>query len=170
MVSSNKNGRLVVKCDDTDVLVLLIYYYATHENFNHSEIFMETGHRNMTTNKKRFIPIHVISKNIGKLACEGLPSFHSLTGCDTTSSLFKIGKKQAWEIYYKNCDSLNLHKFAKMGPEEGIQFARKFVSFLYKNKNANDLNEIRLNLTNQSKKPAQELPPTEDSFKLHVLR
>lgn len=161
MVSSNKNGRLVV--DDTDVLVLLIYYYATHENFSNSEIFMETGHTNMTTNKKRFIPIHVISKNIGKLACEGLPSFHSLTGCDTTSSLFKIGGKQAWEIYYKNM-------FAKMGPEKGIQFARKFVSFLYKNKNANDLNEIWLNLTNQSKKPAQELPPTEDSFKLHVLR
>lgn len=73
-------------------------------------------------------------------------------------------------MYYKNCDTLNLHKFAEMDPENGIQFARRFVSFLYKNPNAKDLNEIRLNLTNQSKKQAQELPPTEDSFKLHVLR
>ena len=28
-----------------------------------------------------------------------MPYFHSCTGCDTTSSFFKMGKKTAWEAW-----------------------------------------------------------------------
>ena len=29
---------------------------------------------------------------------EGLPAFHALTGCDSTSALSRVGKKKAWKI------------------------------------------------------------------------
>lgn len=170
MIIENGAKKIVVKSDDTDVLVLLIYFYWNDEKLNSSEIFMEKGHSTTSINKKRFVPIHLIAQILGKTVSDGLPAFHALTGCDTTSSFFKIGKKSAWQIYFKNHQNIELQCFGKNSIDASLKAARKLILSLYRNEKCKDLNEVRLKLTKETNKSAKEIPPTEDSFKLHVLR
>ena len=44
-------------------------------------------------------PYHTIARQLGNARSGGLPFFHSLTGCDTVSSLYGKGKKTAWTIW-----------------------------------------------------------------------
>ena len=49
-----------------------------------------------------FYSINHIALNIGERTSKALPMFHAFTGCDTTSSFFRKGKKawQSWNSYY----------------------------------------------------------------------
>ena len=51
--------------------------------------------------KQRFVPVHAIQHSQGQLLCKCLPSYHALTGCDSTSTLSGIGKKKAWKVLIK---------------------------------------------------------------------
>lgn len=168
--SLNKNRTVVIKSDDTDVLVLLLYYYWNNEIMKTCEIFMETGHIVNNVNKKKYIPVHQIAENLGKPVSDSLPAFHCLTGCDTTSSFYKIGKKSGFQILLKSCNNIDLPAFGKCEIDDSVSIARKFVSKLYKQERCDNLNEIRRTLTQTTKKSAQEIPPTEDAFYFHVLR
>jgi hypothetical protein len=89
-------NRILVKSVDTDVLILLIYYYSEYikaTDLKERFLFMELGHGN----KKRVISISEIVQTLGNQICKCLPAMHVLTGCDTTNALFKIGKKTAYE-------------------------------------------------------------------------
>jgi hypothetical protein len=73
--------------------------------------------------------VHDITLAIGPLVCNILPAVHALTGCDTTSSFFGIGKMTVyktliqypqkfqnllsltWRAMWLNVDNMNL-KFA----------------------------------------------------------
>ena len=44
-----------------------------------------------------FVPIHALVEKLGSVMCNLLPAFHSLTGCDTTSEPYLIGKKKVVE-------------------------------------------------------------------------
>ena len=52
-----------------------------------------------------YLPIHDITDQLGFLV-ELLPVVHLITGCDSVSSLFGIGKKNAFEILKANSESL----------------------------------------------------------------
>lgn len=39
---------------------------------------------------------------LGLKLCRGLPSYHAITGCDSTSALDEIGKKKHWPAFEKN--------------------------------------------------------------------
>lgn len=160
----------MVKSDDTDVLLLLLYYYWNDEMLKSKEIYMEKGHGTKVLNKKRYIAVHAIANKLGKRICDGLLALHALTGCDTTSSFYKIGKKSAWAIYFRNIDNISLDQFGKVSLSESLEKARQFVSYLYHKENCKNLNEIRLKLTQETKRSAKEIPPTEDAFYLHVQR
>lgn len=168
MVNEMANNKIVVKSDDTDVLILLLYYYWNDQYLNSCEIFMEKGHSTTSTNKKRFIPVHLLAKALGKSICGGLPAFHALTGCDTTNAFFKIGKKSAWQIFYRQ--NINLQDFGNSNLEESINIGRKLIVHLYRKEKCENLDQIRLMLTKDTRKSAKELPPTEDSFKLQAQR
>ncbi|KAF3841434.1 hypothetical protein F7725_007296, partial [Dissostichus mawsoni] len=94
--------RVIIKCDDTDVLVLLLYY-ASCSMFGSALVLMHKG----KTGKERFVPIKMICEKLGKALCQCLPACHALTGCDTTSSFFKIGKSTAFTKMQKHVDELN---------------------------------------------------------------
>ena len=55
---------------------------------------MEIGH-------SRFTNIEAICSNIGTKACAILPAYHSITGSDTTSFPFRIGKIKPWKKMVK---------------------------------------------------------------------
>jgi hypothetical protein len=46
--------------------------------------------------------VHDITLAIGPLVCNILPAAHALTGCDTTSSFFGIGKKTVYKTSIQN--------------------------------------------------------------------
>ena len=88
---NNVQGRIVVKSPDTDVLVLLVHYFPKKKN--PSELWFQTGLITSTKDYRRYIPIHELCKSLSSVVCEILPAGYALTGCDTTSSFFGIGKK-----------------------------------------------------------------------------
>ena len=53
---------------------------------------MHAGHGD----RQRYIPVPDISDKLGVALCGSLPACHALTGCDTTSSLLRIGKTTAF--------------------------------------------------------------------------
>jgi hypothetical protein len=44
------------------------------------------------------IPVHELSRTLSPTPCQILPVAHALTGCDTTFSLFRIGKKSIFKL------------------------------------------------------------------------
>ena len=70
------------------------------------QLWFRTG----VEDKLRFIPIHSLVESLAFLPC-----FHALTGCDSTSGIYGIGKKKAWMTLRKN---VSLHSgIAKLGDE-----------------------------------------------------
>ena len=60
---------------------------------NTNELWFQTGLITSTKDCRRYIPVHKLCKSLSSVVCEILPAAHALTGCDTTSSFFAIGKK-----------------------------------------------------------------------------
>ena len=73
---SSVNQRIIVRCDDTNVLVLLIHYF--NRGLLAKEVFMFTGH----SGKERYIPIHDTATELGTSVCECLQQYTPLV--DTT--------------------------------------------------------------------------------------
>jgi hypothetical protein len=80
--ASKSNDPVVVLATDTDVLILLSYAYSIRKPLH--EWLMKIDHR--------YIDVKVITYHFGDEICEFLPAYHSITGCDTTSFPFGIGK------------------------------------------------------------------------------
>ena len=74
-----------------------------------------------------------IANKLGSTICESLPASHALTGCDSTSSLYRIGKKSAFTKLENNAESLK--DLSKLGLseclEEILPSARKYALLLY---------------------------------------
>ena len=87
-------GRVIIKTPDTDVLVLAIHYYLQMDRVK--EFWIETGTVTRTTDLQRFIPVHDICHSQSPLFLKVLPAIHTLTGCDSTSVFFGIGKKTVY--------------------------------------------------------------------------
>ena len=103
---SRDHERIIIQCDDTHVLVLLVYYFSRGHLTDH--VYMFAGH----SGEERYIPVHRIANEIGQTVCECLPAAHALSGCDTTCSMNKIGKKTAYSKLLINVDTLsNLKTF-----------------------------------------------------------
>jgi hypothetical protein len=67
---------------------------------------------------RRYIPVHELCKSLSSVVCEILPADHALTGCDTTSSFFGIGKNS------KNVRIWGFHNDATLNVILLIQFVR----------------------------------------------
>ena len=126
---------------------------------------------------KRYIPVSVIAKNLGPTVCESLPACHALTGCDSNSSLYRIGKKTAFTKLEKNSSALTDLKYLGVSAnlEEALPVARKYALPLYSPKKKDSercstLDALRYHLASTTDMPASSLPPTEDAFKQHVWR
>ena len=97
-----------------------------------------------------------------------------LTGCDSCSAIFSIGKKKVFNVMLAYAKNIKI--VAKMGTDSCLPFEKrqvcvKFVGLLYGAVNCGSLNKLRTEkvLKNKHVKP-KKLPPTDDSFLLHMLR
>ncbi|KAI8479718.1 hypothetical protein Bbelb_425210 [Branchiostoma belcheri] len=132
------------------------------------ELWFKTGVRDNV----RFIPLHTLSKNLGSSLCAALPGFHALTGCDSTSALFMVGKKKAWRILRKDPTLLgNLGNSLPLSP--GIrQQCEKFVCSLYTTspKAGHTADAVRYYMFCQRRQSSEALPPTSNSLFHHIGR
>ena len=169
---SQTHSRIVIRCDDTDVLVILLYFYSKG-NLT-TQVYMHAGHYGRFTTNERYIPVHAIAGMLGDNICSALPSMHALTGCDSTCALFRIGKRTAFTKLSQNIVQLGqLSQFGlSLSASACQQLARLFLLSLYgqKGNECSDLDELRYTLALTTDKEASTLPPTEDAFKQHVLR
>ncbi|KAK5646186.1 hypothetical protein RI129_004650 [Pyrocoelia pectoralis] len=166
---SRSTQQILVKFVDTDVLLLLIHFCSTIPHLETITVYMQLGR---STNR-RFLCIGKIIQQLGALLCSCLMSMHCLTGCDTTSALYKIGKKSAFDVLKRNIAILeNLSKLPTLPEDKALEVATQYMLLLYKNENptVRTLNDLRLKLATTSNKPAPELPPTDAAFYQHFLR
>jgi len=85
------HDRVIIQSPDTDVAVIGIHSFTS---LHCRELWFRTG----TKDKLRYLPIHTIANHLDPSMCAALPGFHSLTGCDSTSALFGIGKKKGFDL------------------------------------------------------------------------
>jgi len=96
--------RLFILSNDTDVLVIATYFLHCFKSNGLIELWLRAGKGQQT----RYIPLHVLAKNLGQPMCDVLPAVHTLTGCDVTS---KLGIKSAG---IKADPSMYLKDFGKL--------------------------------------------------------
>ena len=98
--ASKSMNSIVVKAEDTDILILMCYAHSM-KNCTNKWI--------MNIDSERFVDISVIRSHFGDNVCNVLPSYHSTTGCDTTSYPLNIGKVKALKkmIQQNNVDLLS---------------------------------------------------------------
>eukprot|EP00795_Rhopilema_esculentum_P003979 gene3979-18263_t len=72
---------VIISATDTDVLVLMVHIYSWRDIDRPWQ--MKIDHQN-------FVNVAAIADHIGSEACNVLPAFHSITGCDTTSFQFRV--------------------------------------------------------------------------------
>ncbi|KAG7177299.1 hypothetical protein Hamer_G000597 [Homarus americanus] len=86
--------------EDTDRLVLLCMHADTT---SFPLLFRSEGHQ--TSKKMRRIwNINWLKKQLGPKICSLLPFVHAITGCDTTSRLFGVGKEAALKKLRSNVE------------------------------------------------------------------
>lgn len=82
VMSSKKSTTLIG--EDTDLLILLLY----HGEIDSKELFFRSDKGN-----SHVYNIKTLKAFLGNDICTGLFFAHALTGCNTTSKIFSVGKK-----------------------------------------------------------------------------
>ena len=74
--------------EDTDLLVLLLHYASQ----NTKKIFLCSEPKQNVTRRSKVWDIQLCQQALGSDVCESILFIHAILGCDTTSSLYRIGK------------------------------------------------------------------------------
>ena len=167
-------GRIIIQSPDTDVLVVAIHCYPKLQNT--TALWFQTGSTSQTGDHRRYIPVHEICNNTPPIFAQILPAIHALTGSDTTSALYRFGKKSVMNIV----GNLGVHhfnyleQFGHSDIETDLKIARKFIVTLYDPKGRykmhhNDLTSLRCAMASKVNNVA-DLPPPESAFLQHVKR
>ena len=87
----------------------------------------------MAPNKERYIPLNTIHSSLGPSLCKCFPSFHALTGCDSTSAFAEIGKTKPWKVLIIQTIQTNLSSLGENPVlQELVQsVAKSFICSVY---------------------------------------
>ncbi len=153
--------RVIVHCRDTDVISLLVSFYA---ELQVPEIWVSAG----TQQKRRYIPIQEIHNGLEPNVRSNLLAFHAVTGCDTTSQFAGHGKRTAWKTFLTHPQLLD--ELGRTPLNDGVVKAvEMFVVKLYAPAmDLTSVDELRVRMF-RSKNP-ESLPPTHDALRQHIAR
>lgn len=167
-------GNIIIYSTDTDVLVLASYHSLYLAN---STLYWETGTTTKYENTHRFVPVQQIVEHRGSNLMSILPHIHALSGCDSTSAFFYIGKKTVMKtVFNHGIESfMSLSALGESNINAAVDAARIFVSTLYDTTGKyeplhGDLNRLRTKLASTKDMAMCRLPPCEPVFYQHVLR
>ncbi|XP_065184634.1 uncharacterized protein LOC135815285 [Sycon ciliatum] len=163
--SADYSTGLVIRSPDTDVLVLCIALASSIP----ARLLFETGRRAAS----RIVDISAVAEKLGAQVCSALLGLHAVTGCDSTSSFYRIGKKKAWKVL-KSKQSHQI-ALAHMGdnfvlPVNLQKEVEKYVCHLYGHPELESINEARYKAFCSRSPPPAQLPPCADSLEQHVKR
>jgi hypothetical protein len=169
------SSNVVVVTNDTDVLLLLMHHFKSSmcDMYMHSEV---SGRHGRVSN---LIPIRQLCQKAGDLVCRCILVIHAISGCDTTSALFGIGKRSAYrklKSMPKIVELTEILSNAKSLDKQVSAAGQQMVLCLYGASNGETLNALRHRLymhftvTRSTIVKPEKLPPTEHSCDLHVKR
>lgn len=174
-IQLNKTAsKVVIVGTDTDLLILLIAL-APEEN----SIFFCRDIRGKNPSRTFYNIRHLIQLNID--IKESLLFSHAMTGCDTTSAFYGLGKSKAIDLIKTNREARqSAEVFLRKDESEEVikREGEKFVLKLYGMSAYSTLNEARYykftRLTSKStlktKFDLAKLPPTSEACVQHSLR
>ena len=100
LLNTSAETSIVIRSPDNDVFILLISY----SHLVAQKLVFDTG----SGNYRRLINIHEVASSIGHNISLALPAFHAFTGCDTTSSFVRKGKKTPLKVMITNPSFIEL--------------------------------------------------------------
>jgi hypothetical protein len=174
----DKDKVILVRSPDTDVFLLLLKFAQNLDNL----VLFDTG----VGNKRRLIDVKAVVEKHGADLCCILFSFHSFTGCDTTSAFVRRGKL----IPYKTLQVFPQFRstFASLAvttdiPETTFEELEHFLCCAYGKSEYTDVNKLRYDMFTQKFKTTKGqtlsisdgvdlslLPPCRSSLHNHILR
>ena len=175
-VECAEKDQTVLVGEDTDLLILLCHYASIDAN---NIYFKPEKRRNMKTAPKVW-DIKETKLKLGNELCDNILFVHAILGCDTTSSVFGLGKGSALKKY------LNEDKFREcatvfstgegVSVEDVIKYGEIAMVILFGGEAKEKLDKLRLDIFYQKVassvtfvKP-EHLPPTSAATRYHSLR
>jgi hypothetical protein len=156
---------VVVVGDDTDLLILLQHHFSLS---NHEAIYLQT-----TT---KLIDVSILKKEMDPDLSHSLLFIHALSGCDTTSKPYGIGKMSAMSKYRVLNKMAKLFLVADASHEEIEISGNQAIATIYGCKQGSDLNFERASKFTEKVAsisgylPPERLPPTSDAARFHSQR
>ena len=155
---------VVVVATDTDIFVLLIYVVskvAPAEKWY------------MKIDKERYVDISDVCRTYGKEVCDVMPAYHSMTGCDTTSYPYKVGKVKPFKKMVAH-SKFNMLSSAGIIPSTLKQLENMLTfmqTVMYPGKENEKYVETRIRIYEQQKvKSSLSLLPDKHSSMEHLKR
>ncbi len=161
-----QDTNVFVVSKDTDVLILLVHAYG----------LVKPKHIwHMKIDHDKFVDVNKVYTFLGERVSTYLPQLHAITGCDTTSFFYGVGKVKVLKKLNKDDKSLLfLNEIGKAEhlSQKGIADAIRFVqTILYNGKIDESLVQTRIRLYKGLKtKSSEALPPDPDSLTQAIIR
>ena len=161
----------MVKTVDSDVVVISVTVFNQLQGVN--ELWIEFG-RGKTL---KYIPIHEIVNNLGKVSSRAVSFLHALSGCDTTSAVAGKGKLSFYNTWSQLPEITPT--FAKLGnvtdvnlvtDDDFTQIERFFIILYSPTLNTENINTARQILFTQGSRSLENIPPTFNCLQKHILR
>ncbi|XP_068213181.1 uncharacterized protein [Palaemon carinicauda] len=154
---------VVIRATDTDILVLLCYAYSVcnpEDNW-------------MMKVDDRYVSVRKVVEHFGDDVCKVLPAYHSITGCDTTSFPYGVGKikplkkmRQKGKVHLLAELGTSVHSVQKMeGPRSFMQ------TCMYSGTDKETFVETRIRMFNKKQvKSSVGILPDGSSADEHIKR
>ena len=137
-VSQNGFENIVVRANDTDILVILM---ANVQHFGNSHVWMDVGFD--ADNSRRYFDVNCAANSIEYVS--PLVAVYALTGCDFVPAFFRKGKKKAVKLLKES--DLFKETFSNFGDMDlsgnDMRVAEHFICCLYGYPKLHDVNRAR---------------------------
>ena len=166
-IGNDPGARVLVLADDTDVLVLLLFFYG--ECALSSAIFMQSP-----VYGRHCIDISATYLRHSAIVPD-LLAIHALSGCDSVAATYGIGKTTALKTATKGL-RLNLLGDLTVDIKQVVKQATEFMAACYGVKECSSMTECRQRVWAQKTGKSSSapklcsLPPTTEAFHENVLR
>ena len=165
LVKSEEFDSFVVHSRDTNVFIALLHHLNGDIDQN---VIMET--------KKGYVSMSEISEQLSSEMRECLPFTHAVSGCDTVSATYGLGKLRAFKKLDESNswrDIMTIVGNDDVDIEYMIEMGEQFYMELYGNlgKKADSLDHLReIMYTIPKYIPISRMPPTSRTFRFHMSR
>ncbi|KAG7158010.1 hypothetical protein Hamer_G014891 [Homarus americanus] len=172
IVKASQHQLTTLIGEDTDLLILLLYYAEA----NNRGLYF----RSDKSTVPKVYNISEMKQVLGSDMCSQLLFIHAFTGCDTTSRIFSVGKKSAFqklvngELTIQTC--ANVFPLPSQANSVIEDLGSKAMAVLFGGKSTDSLASLRYNLlikkivSAKSFVTPESLPPTKSSTKYHSFR